>query len=87
MAQKTKELGMYNLRDITTPVEGLVVRKDAWWACKDGDPKQAIFYGKAPQCNSMRSVIEWGLGRDQWKPIQNVQPVFVEVAFIPDRND
>jgi hypothetical protein len=71
--------------DVTVPKEGSVVRMNAWWACVDGDKTKALFYGKAPQCNSQKAMVEWCLNKDKFYP-ENTQAVFIEVAYTPNRD-
>ena len=71
--------------DVTEPKDGRVVRMNAWWACVDGDEKQALFMGKSPQCNGNKAIIEWAMKKDGFYP-NNIQPVLIPVAFIPNRD-
>lgn len=73
---------VYNTKDITTPKSGLEVYKDKFWLCEGGDPKKALFYGASPQCNSDKRIQERALALS---PV-NTQIVFMETAFVPQRN-
>lgn len=72
--------------DITEPKDGLIVMKNRWWACIEGDPKKALFFGqgKSPQCNSQQSIIERSIQKGLYKGFV-VRSVFVETAFAPER--
>lgn len=76
----------FNLKDVTTPVQGLVVYKDAYWLCADGDTKKALFYGDAPQCNKDKRILEWSLKSKSYTTMGDLQIVFIETAFVPQRN-
>lgn len=73
----------FNTKDVTEPKEGLVVYKDAYWFCVDGDPKQALFFGKFPQCNKNKNVQDWMMKQDQYAKQGNLQIVLIETAFVP----
>lgn len=75
----------YNLRDIVTPKSGLVVYTNAYWWCKNGDPKQALFFNDSPQCNQNKRILEWSGGRDLYKGVEGLEIVHVPVAYVPQR--
>lgn len=75
---------VYNTKDVTTAKAGLEVYKDSYWLCEDGDPKKALFWGKSPQCNRNKGIVERGLNNLPDVPI-GAQIVFVETAFVPQR--
>lgn len=67
--------------DVTTAKHGYEVFVNMYWLCKDGDPKQALFYkGIYPQCNRNIKVIEYSV--NNYKLGFSVTPVFMETAFI-----
>lgn len=77
--------------DITQPKEGLVVLKDRYWLCLDGDLTKALFFvsGKivTGQCNKDKRVHEHVLkNNERYKKIGNVQIVFSEVSYIPQED-
>lgn len=76
---------IFKTKDVTEPKDGLVVYKNTHWLCVNGDPKQALFFGNAPQCNSNVKVLEWSLKRDQYAN-RGLQIVFIETAFVLQRN-
>jgi hypothetical protein len=76
----------FNTKDVTTPNDGLVVYKNAHWLCVNGDPKQALFFGSAPQCNTNIKVQEWAMKQDMYAKRGDLQIVFIETAFVPQRN-
>lgn len=54
--------------DVTQLAEGLVIiAKDHWWLCVDGDPKKAVFWSRdkiinickmRAQCNQDKRIVE-----------------------------
>jgi hypothetical protein len=72
----------YHTKDVTIPQTGLVVRKDHYWLCEDGDPAKALFHNTTPQCNSDKRCTEWVLN-NAYKSHNNIQIVFIDIAFIP----
>lgn len=76
----------FNTKDVTIPKEGLVVYKDAYWLCVNGDPTQALFFGSSPQCNKNKTIQEWAMKQDQYAKRGNLSIVFIETAFVPNRN-
>ena len=79
---------MYYTRDVTEAKNGDVAYVGYWWLCREGDPKQAIFYHTgAPQCNQTREIVdgEIGLGRIQADAYPDAQVVFIPTAFVPRR--
>lgn len=75
----------YIIVDVKEPLDNRVVYKNAWWACIDGDPKKALFYNTSPQCNKQKSIIDWSIKQGQYINY-NVIPVFIETAFVLNRN-
>lgn len=75
----------FNLKDIVTPQNGLVVYSNAYWLCSHGDPTKALFYGDSPQANQNRKILEWLLKTKQYSERGDLQIVFVETAFVPER--
>jgi hypothetical protein len=75
----------YTTKDVTQPKEGLVVRKDSYWLCENGDPAKAFFWGPAPQCNKDKRIMDWRLSQPNTIP-DNAQIVFIEYAYIPQVN-
>ena len=73
----------YHTIDITLPIQGRVVITNQYWFCKDGDPKQAMFYGNSPQCNRNKGILErllqYTIDNSGW----NVEIVFFEIAYRP----
>jgi hypothetical protein len=73
----------YYTEDILTLKEGKVVKLNRYWLCKDGDPKQAIYYNGTPQCNSNIKIperlLKYTISNTGW----NVGIVFVECAYTP----
>lgn len=76
---------MFTTKDVTTPQSGLVVYKNRYWNCIDGDPTKALFYGNSPQCNGDIKVQQWMIKTDLYKGM-NVKPVFIETAYVPQRD-
>jgi hypothetical protein len=76
----------FNTKDVTEPKEGLVVYKDAYWLCVDGDPKRALFFGNSPQCNKDKRIQEWAMKQDQYANRGDLQIIHIETAFVPQRN-
>jgi hypothetical protein len=76
----------FNTKDIKTPQSGLVVLRDAYWLCEDGDPKRALFFGDSPQCNKDKRITEYLLNTAQYKYKGNLLVTFVELAFVPPRD-
>lgn len=79
-------MSQYNFKNIVEPKSGLIVYRDAYWLCKDGDETQALFYGNSPQANKNRKILEWSLSKDMYKNIEGLEIVHVEIAFIPQRD-
>lgn len=77
---------IFNTKDVTEAKDGLVVYKNAYWLCVDGSPQHALFFGNAPQCNANIKVQEWALKQDQYSKRGDLQIVFIETAFVPQRN-
>lgn len=78
VAKKVK----YHTKDVTKPIDGLVIKKDCFWLCEDGDPERALFFWKTPQCNKDKRVAEWSLN-NTYKAHDNIQIVFIELAYVP----
>lgn len=80
---KSIELKDFTIEDVTTPKEGYIVYLDRYWACIDGDPTKALFYGKyhSPQCNGNKHLCEH-LNYSLHKEDSRVQTVFIPIAYI-----
>lgn len=80
MESKTKG---YKTVDVATPLSGRLLMTDCYWLCRDGDPKQAIFFNDTAQCNKHKSIpermIEFTERRTGW----SVGVVFVPFAYRP----
>lgn len=77
----------FNTKDIITPKEGLVVYKNRYWFCENGDATKALFYENSPQCNSNILIQEGTLGLKMYQDYPNkIEIVFVETAFVPRRD-
>jgi len=76
----------FNTKDVTEPKDGLVVYKIAYWLCVNGDPTKALFFGNAPQCNKNIKIQEWAMKQDQYAKRGDLQIVYIETAFVPQRN-
>ena len=75
----------YSTIDVTKPVYGRKVITGSYWLCKDGDPKQAVFYKeKYPQCNTQKAIIERGIELAEKEANCTIKVVFIEVAYAPD---
>lgn len=74
----------YKLIDITKVENGRTVMKEKFWLCKDGDPKQAIFFNQTAQCNNHKQIPERMKDFTAKKTGWNVEIVFVEIAFRPN---
>jgi hypothetical protein len=72
----------YHTIDVTIPKSMLVVRKDCYWLCEDGDPTKALFCHQTPQCNTDKRIAEWVLN-GAYKAHDNLQIVFIELAYVP----
>lgn len=77
---------IFNTKDITEPKSGLIVYKDAWWMCENGDPTKALFYGMSPQCNKNKLICEWVIKNKLYEG-ENIEIIFVETAFVPPQPD
>ena len=73
----------FNTKDITTPKTGLEVNARSYWLCEDGDPKKALFFGDAPQCNTNKRIVELLLSTLFYQAMNNLQIVYVEIAYVP----
>ena len=73
----------YHTIDVTQPVQGRVVMTNQYWLCKDGDPKQAIFFDETAQCNGHELIVKRALEYTIKKSGWNVEVVFFEVAYRP----
>ena len=73
----------YKTLDVVTPKEGRVLICDTYWLCKDGDPRQAIFYNDVVQGNKHKSIpdrlLEYTRKRTGW----NIEVVFIETGYRP----
>jgi hypothetical protein len=72
--------------DITVIVDQAVVYKDYYWLCKDNDPKQALMFGKSPQCNKLKNILEYSLrSHTKYKKLaeEGYTIVFIQTAYIP----
>lgn len=78
-------LNQFNQVDVTKPVSGRVVYKNAYWHCVNGDPTKALFYGTSPQCNENKKISESILKRLH-NENSEVEIVFIETAFVFNRN-
>ncbi len=78
----------FEIRDVTKPKNGLIVYSNSYWICIDGNPGKALFYGTSPQCNNNKLISETLLKNKQVYPdnLGNLQVVFIEIAFVPQRN-
>jgi len=72
-------------RDVTAPKMGLMVYTKSYWVCVDGDPTRALFYGTSPQCNRNKAIVEHGIKTNLYNG-WNVSVVYLETAFVPQRN-
>lgn len=69
--------------DIITPKPGLVVGGPSYWMCKNGDPKQALFFGKSAQRNTNKSVVEHLLKSNPiYAKLEGIEIVYVEMSFL-----
>lgn len=73
----------YNTVDVETPINGRVFIMDTYWLCKDGDPKQAIFFKQTTQCNKHLSIPERMLKHTKEKTGWDIEVVFMPVAYRP----
>jgi hypothetical protein len=73
----------FTTHDINEIKTGRVVICNAYWLCKDGDTKQAIFYGSTAQCNKNRSIPDRLKAHTEKKTGWKVEVVYVEIAFRP----
>lgn len=71
----------YHTIDVVTPFEGAIVVLNTYWLCKDGDPKQAIFFGTTAQCNKSEAIVDKYLQYTRDKSGWNVEIVFLEIAY------
>lgn len=70
--------------DVTKPISGRVIT-DSYWLCKDGDPKQAVFYKeKYPQYNRQKEIIDRGVDLVEKEANCTIKVVFIKVAYSPD---
>jgi hypothetical protein len=76
----------FTTKDVTTPKPGLMVYGPSYWMCEGGDPKKALFYGTSPQCNKNRSMVEHIMNNGLYTGISNLQIVYIETSFVPDRD-
>jgi len=72
----------YHTKDVTEPKDGLVIKRDNFWLCEDGDPTCALFFWKTAQCNKDKRVLEWSL-KNTYKDHDNLQIVFIDYAYVP----
>lgn len=74
----------YRLVDVITPANGKVLLLNCYWLCKDGDPKQALFYNDTAQCNAHKSIPirmkEYSTEKTGW----DLEVVFIETAYKPN---
>lgn len=80
MKSKTKG---YKTIDVETPREGRVLICNMYWLCKDGDPKQAIFYNGTAQGNKHKSIPERMVNFTEEKTGWNIEIVFIENGYRP----
>jgi len=73
----------YYTEDVESPLSGRVVMKNVYWLCKNGDPKQAIFFNGAPQCNKYQQIPERMLDYTKTKTGWSIGIVFFETAYRP----
>ena len=73
-------------RDVTEAEAGLTVYTDSWWLCVDGDPKQALFFGKSPQANSKERLAKHILETNSLYDGMNLKVTHIPVAFVPPRD-
>lgn len=79
----------YIEKDVTMPLNGLIVKCNHWWLCTEGDPKRALFWKvdsykacfDSPQCNVDKRILEH-LSDDP----SNAVPVFIPIAYVPARS-
>lgn len=83
MESKTKG---YKTVDVATPTEGRVLVRDMYWLCKDGDPKQAIFYNETAQGDKHKSIPERMLEYTSEKTGWGIEIVFLESGYRPQVN-
>lgn len=72
---------VFELRDVTKASTGKIVYSNYYWICKDGDPKQALYYGDAPQCNLNEDLASKYADILDKKLNYSVSPVFLEIAY------
>jgi hypothetical protein len=80
---------MYNTKDITTPKDEDRVYKDYYWYCKEGDPKQSLFWLDVPQCNRNKRILEIHKESGPQKTFieeGKFEIVFIELAYAPQIN-
>lgn len=73
----------YNLVNVFDPIGGRVVMKDMHWLCKDGDPRQAIFFNSTAQCNKHVQIPERMLDYTKDQTGWNIEIVFLETSYRP----
>lgn len=73
----------YRTVDVSNPIEGRVVMKAMHWLCKDGDPKQAIFFNGTAQCNKHIQIPERVLEYTKAKTGWDIEIVFLETSYRP----
>lgn len=75
----------FNTQDITIIKTSMIVFKDYYWMCENGDITKALFYGTSPQCNTKKSIVEH-LMKDGAYQNLSAQIVFVPIAYVPQPN-
>lgn len=87
---KVTQREYYVTRNVVEPTEGYsMIRKDRWWWCKNGDPKEAVFFRSpgskemSAQCNSNKELLE-AFG----KPYPECEAVFIKISYeyLPNSN-
>lgn len=71
----------YYTEDVTLCNEGRTVALNRYWLCKDGDPRQAVFYRNTAQCNRVKEIPERLKAYTEKATGWNLEVVLIEVAY------
>jgi hypothetical protein len=73
----------YKTVDVSKPVHGRVVYTNTYWACIDGDPKQAVFNRNTAQCNKIKAIAERLALAAETETGIIVKTVFLPLSYCP----
>lgn len=77
---------LFNVKDVRTAKDGMIVRVNCYWVCLDGDPTTALFYGESPQCNKDKRICDHSIETEMYKDFSDrLQVILVPVSYIPQR--